>query len=114
MSKNQSSARQQRRLYEKFLKKFHPNQYAEYKSGVQERGAKIHQDNSNAVSKAEEEYYEGLQNQIIQRMRSEGKSNEEIDSYIEDWVKTIKVWGSDSRPMRWREIKREKLQETNG
>jgi hypothetical protein len=114
MAKKQSAARQQRRLYEKFLKKFHPTQFAEYKSGVMERGAKIHQDNVNAVTKAEEAHYEEMQNQIIQRMRSEGKSNEEIDSYIEDWVKTIKVWGSNSRPMRRREINREKLQGTNG
>jgi DNA phosphorothioation-dependent restriction protein DptG len=114
MAKKQSAARQQRRLYEKFLKKFHPIQFAEYKSGVMERGAKIHQDNVNAVSKAEEAYYEEIQNRMIQNMRSEGKTNEEIDTYIEDWVKTIKVWGSNSRPMRRREINREKLQVTNG
>lgn len=113
MSKNQSAARQQRRLYEKFLKKFHPAQYAEYKSGVMERGRKIHQDNVEAVSKAEEAHYEEIQNRMILEMRAQGKTNEEIDSYIEDWVKTIKVWGSDSRPMRQREIRREKLQEKN-
>lgn len=113
MPKTQSQARQQRRLYEKYLKKFNPEQYKEYKAGVMERGRKIHQANAEAVSKAEEAYYENLQNQIITRMRAEGKSNEEIDSYIEDWVKTIKVWGSDARPMRWREIRREKLQEKN-
>lgn len=113
MSKNQSAARQQRRLYEKFLKKFHPEQYAEYKSGVMERGRKIHEQNVDAVSKAEEARYEEMQNQMIMRMRAEGKTNEEIDAYIEDWVKTIKVWGSDSRPMRMREIRREKLQGTN-
>jgi hypothetical protein len=113
MSKTQSQARKQRRLYEKFLKKFNPVQYKEYKAGVLERGIKIHQANVDAVTKAEEARYEEIQNRIIQNMRAEGKSNEEIDSYIEDWVKTIKVWGSDSRPMRWREIQKEKLKEKN-
>ena len=109
MAKGQSSARQQRRLYEKFLKKFNPVQYKEFKSGVLERGIKLHQQNTEAASKSEEAYYEEMQNRIILSMRSEGKSNEEIDAYIEDWVKTIKVWGSNSRPMRRREIIREKL-----
>jgi len=113
MSKKQSAARQQRRLYEKFLKKFHPAQFAEYKAGVLERGKRIHQENVEAVSKAEETHYEEIQNRMILEMRAQGKTNEEIDSYIEDWVKTIKVWGSDSRPMRQREIRREKLQEKN-
>jgi hypothetical protein len=113
MSKNQSAARQQRRLYEKFLKKFHPAQFAEYKAGVLERGKKIHEQNVDAVSKAEEARYEEIQNQMIMKMRAEGKTNEEIDAHIEDWVKTIKVWGSDSRPMRMREIRREKLKGTN-
>ena len=82
MSKNQSAARQQRRLYEKFLKKFHPAQYIEYKSGVLERGRKIHQENVEAVSKAEEARYEEIQNRMILEMREKGKSDEEIDSYM--------------------------------
>ena len=45
-------------------------------------------------------------------MKDEGKSKEEIDEYINDWVKTLKIWGSGERPMRRREIIREK-QNTN-
>lgn len=108
-----SQSRQQRRLYEKFLKQHHPAQYLEYKAGVIERGKKIHEQNVDSVSKAEEARYEEIQNQLITDMRAEGKTDEQIDAYIEDWVKTIKVWGSSSRPMRAREINREKLQGTN-
>lgn len=108
MSKNQSQARKQRRLYEKYLKKFNPTQYKEWKSGSIERGKKLHAQNVEAAFKAQEEYYEGLQTKIIQGMKAEGKTNEEIDAYINDWVKTIKIWGSGERPMRWREIRREK------
>jgi hypothetical protein len=107
MTKTQSPSRQQRRLYEKFLKKSNPAMFAEYKSGVAERGKKLYEQQQEAVSKSEEAYYEEVQNKIILDMRAEGKTNEEIDAYINDWVKTIKVWGSHSQPMRMREIKRE-------
>ena len=89
MSKNQSAARQQRRLYEKFLKKFHPAQYTEYKSGVLERGRKIHQENVEAVRKAEEARYEEIQNRMILEMREQGKSNEEIDSFFAGVVQAV-------------------------
>lgn len=115
MSKRTSAAREQRRLYEKFLKKFHPAQYKEWKAGVMERGRKIHEQNEEAIRKAEEERYEAIQTRMIQEMKAQGKTNEEIDEYINDWVKTLKVWGSSERPMRWREIRREKRNsEVNG
>lgn len=108
--KNQSSqARTQRRLYEKYLKKFNPTQYLEWKSGVAERGRKIHEQNTESTRKREEAMYEEMQTKMIQRMKAEGLSNEEIDSNIEDWVKTLKLWGSSERPMRMREIRRERL-----
>ena len=49
-----------------------------------------------------------IQTNLIQTLRNEGKSNTEIDLYIEDWVKTIRVWGSDERAKRLREVKKEK------
>jgi len=110
MSKQTSQARKQRRLYEAYLKKFQPAQYKEYKAGVIARGKMIHESNVEAVRKAEEARFEAIQTNMIQQMREEGKSNDEIDAYINDWVQTIKVWGSDERPKRWREIRREKLQ----
>ena len=108
MSKTQSQARKQRRLYEKYLKKFNPQQHKEWKAGAIERGKKIHSQNVDAAYKNQEEYFEKLQTKLIQDMKAEGKSNEEIDAYIADWVRTLKIWGSDERPMRWREIRREK------
>jgi hypothetical protein len=110
MRKQQSQARKQRRLYEAYLKKFHPAQYKEWKAGVIARGKKIHEANVEAANKSQEEYYEKLQMKIVQDLRAEGKSNDEIDAYINDWVQTIKIWGSGERPKRWREIRREKLQ----
>ena len=110
MKKQQSQARKQRRLYEAYLKKFHPAQYKEWKSGVIARGKKIHEANVEAANKVQEEYYENLQTKIVQDLRAQGKTNDEIDAYINDWAQTIKVWGSGERPKRWREIRREKLQ----
>lgn len=112
MSKQTSQARKQRRLYEAYLKKFHPAQYKEYKAGVIARGKKLHEQHVESTRKQEEAYYEAIQTRMIQQMRDEGRTNDQIDEYINDWVQTIKVWGSDERPKRWREIRREKLQNT--
>jgi hypothetical protein len=109
MKKQQSQARKQRRLYEAYLKKFHPAQYKEWKAGVIARGKKIHEANVEAANKYQEEYFEKQQTKIIQDMRAEGKTNEEIDAYINDWVQTLKIWGSSERPKRWREIRRDKV-----
>jgi hypothetical protein len=107
MKRPQTQARAQRRLYERFLKKFNPTAYKEWKAGVQERGAKLHAQNEEAVRKAEEAKYEEIQTAMIQSMKAEGKSSEEIDAHIAEWVQTIKVWGSKERPARLREIRRE-------
>jgi len=108
MKRPQTQARAQRRLYERFLKKFNPIAYTEWKAGVQERGAKLHAQNEDAVRKAEEAKYEEIQTKMIQTMKAEGKSSEEIDEHIAEWIQTIKVWGSTERPLRLREIRREK------
>mgnify|MGYP001575809747 CR=1 FL=1 len=55
-----SQARKQRRSYEKFLKKNHPEQYVEYKSGVRERGVQIHQENVKKVEESQAAYYEEI------------------------------------------------------
>jgi hypothetical protein len=102
-----SQARKQRRAYEKFLKKTNPTAYKEWKSESIKRGNEIHQANVESVRKSEEAYYESQQTKIISQLREEGKTNEEIDSFIAKWVQTIKVWGSDERPKRWRELNRE-------
>lgn len=103
-----SQARKQRRSYEKFLKKNHPEQYTEYKSGVKERGIKIHEENVKKVEESQAAYYEEIQGQLINKMKSEGKSQKEIDDYLEDWAQTLKIWGSKERPMRAREIRNKK------
>lgn len=107
MRKKQSQSRAQKRLYEQFLKKMHPGQYKTWKAGAIQRGQKSHEEHVEACSRSIESYYENLQTRLIQYYKSLEMSNEEIDAYIENWVKTIKVWGSSSRPMRWREVRRE-------
>ena len=103
-----SQARKQRRSYELFLKKYHPEQYKEYKSGVKERGIKIHQENVEKVEQSQAAYYEELEGNIINHMKSEGKTQEEINIHLEDWAQGLKVWGSKERPLRPREIRRNK------
>ena len=108
MKKPQSQAKSQRRLYEQYLKKTNMAAYKEWKAGAKERGEKIHQQNEDAVRRAEEERLEAIQTGMIQSMRAEGKTDAEIDEHISDWVKTLKLWGSSERPLRMREVKKEK------
>lgn len=103
-----SQSRQQRRAYEKWLKKTDPIRYREWKSGSQARGKQIHAENVEKVRQYESDYYEAHQTRMIESLRNEGFSDSEIDEQVEDWTKTIKVWGSSERPMRRREIQRER------
>jgi hypothetical protein len=103
-----SQSRQQRRTYEKWLKKVDPARYKEWKAGAQERGRKIHAENVEKVRQYESDFYEAQQTKMIENLRSDGFSDSEIDEQVEDWVKTIRVWGSNERPKRRREIRREK------
>jgi hypothetical protein len=109
MNKAQSQSRAQRRAYESFLKQTNPHAYKQWKSESIERGKQIHESNVEAVRKTEEAHYEKLQTSIIETMRADGKSDSEIDEYVADWVQTIKVWGSNEKPKRIKEIHREKL-----
>ncbi len=103
MSKSVSNARKQRRSYELWLKKNNPVAYREWKINSLERGKSIHQQNVDAINKSLEENYEAQQGRIIERMKTEGKSQEEIDRHISIWVSTLKVWGSDEKPLRWKD-----------
>jgi hypothetical protein len=102
-----SESRKQRRAYEKFLKKTNPGAYKMWKSESIKRGQEIHESNVESVRKSEESYYEAQQTKLISQLREEGKTNEEIDSFVAKWVQTIKVWGSNEKPKRWRELNRE-------
>ncbi len=103
MSKSISSARKQRRAYENFLKKTNPEAYRQWKSESLSRGKSIHENNQEAINKSLESQYEVYQEKIIERLKSEGKSQEEIDRHISIWVSTIKIWGSGEKPLKWKE-----------
>jgi hypothetical protein len=104
-----SQPRKQRRAYELWLKKNDPAKYREWKADSQTRGRQIHAENVEKVRQSESEYYENLQTKMINDMRNDGFSDSEIDEHVEDWTKRIKVWGSEERPMRNREIRKSKL-----
>jgi hypothetical protein len=104
---SQSQAKRQRRQYELWLKKNNPAAYREWKSKAAERGASIHASNVEAVRNAETERLEKTQTDIIVRMKSEGRTDAEIDRYIGIWVKTLSLWASDEPKMSWKEATRE-------
>ena len=108
-----SQSRRQRRAYELWLKKVDPAQYREWKKDSLMRGKATHEENEEQVRKAEEAFYEALQTKMIESLRVEGRSNEEIDSFIEDWAQTIKVWGSHEKPLRMHDIKKAKSLASN-
>ena len=111
MSKTQSTAKRQRRAYELWLKKTNPTAYKEWKSQSVQRGKQLHEAQTEAVRKAEEERLEKIQTDMIVSMKAEGKSDAEIDKHVAIWVKTLKLWGSNDRPMRYREAVREFTEE---
>lgn len=102
-----SQPRRQRRAYELWLKKNNPQAYKEWKSNSVARGRQIHEQNVEAQRNAEAENLEKMQTSIIVRMREEGKSDAEIDRYVGIWVKTLKLWASEEKPLTWKEATRE-------
>ena len=107
MSKTQSTAKRQRRAYELWLKKTNPVAYKEWKSHSRERGIQLQNAQSESVRKMEEEHLEKIQTDMIVKMKAEGKTDAEIDQHIAIWVKTLKIWGSNERPMRFRDAVKE-------
>lgn len=107
MSKTQSTAKRQRRAYELWLKKTNPAAYKEWKSQSIQRGIQLQNAQSESVRKMEEEHLEKIQTDMIVKMKAEGKTDAEIDQHIAIWVKTLKIWGSNERPMRFRDAMKE-------
>jgi hypothetical protein len=108
-----SKSRRQRRAYEMYLKKYDRQKYYEWKSKVQERGKALFETNREAVEKSEQEFYEGMQTRLIDTLRSKGFEDSTIDTYIEDWVQTIKAWGSSEKSPSISEIRRNKVESTD-
>lgn len=102
-----SQARRQRRAYELWLKRNNPEAYREWKSNSVARGRQIHDQNVEAQRNAEAERLEKIQTDIIVRMREEGRSDSEIDRYVGIWVKTLKPWATDEKPLNWKAATRE-------
>ena len=103
----QSASRRQRRQYEKYLKKTNPSVYRQWKSQSQERGQKLFNEHKENTLKEQETYLENLQTQVITSLKLAGKSDSEIDRYVEIWVKTIKLWGQPESGMRWHDAVKE-------
>ena len=107
MAKATSQSRSQRRNYEKFLKKTNPTAYKEWKSNSIERGKSYESNHIELVENQQTESFESMQNKLINDLRESGKSQEEIDRHIAIWVKTIKIWGSNEKPLSWNEAVKE-------
>lgn len=85
------NTRAQRRAYEKALKKSDPVAYKRWKEEALERGKQVHQAHVERLRIVQDEFYEKKQRDIIKSMRDAGKSDEEIDAFISDWIQGIKV-----------------------
>jgi hypothetical protein len=105
-----SYAREQRRAYEKWLRKTDINKYREWKSESIERGNKIHQENVERVRQQESENYEKRQTEMIENLREKGYSDSEIDEHVEGWVSSIKPWASGVKLTRKRHQGKEKVE----
>jgi len=88
-----SQARAQRRVYQNWLKKNNPKGYEEMKSADEFQGTTIHKANVDASIASQREQLEALQTRMIVSLRKQGKTDSEIDSFISNWVKNIKIVG---------------------
>lgn len=104
----QSQARRQRRQYELWLKKNNPVAYREWKSNSIQRGREMHQQFTDSIMDRMNENLEVQQAKLIERLEAEGKTKEEIDIAVSEWVSRLKIWGSDETPKRYREIVKER------
>lgn len=84
-----SESRKQRREYERYLKATDPKAYKEWKSAKVERGNAFHQSHIETQRILQSERLEAKQKDIIQSMRAAGKTDAEIDAFIEEWVEGI-------------------------
>jgi len=113
MSKTTSQTRAQRRSYEKFLKKTNPIAYKEWKESSIERGKRFEEEQTQFIEDKHTEALESIQNKMIQDLREQGKTQEEIDKHVSVWVKTIKPWGSVEKPLSWKDAVKEYELETS-
>lgn len=101
--------RKQRRIYEKFLKKTSLESYHEWKSGSLKRGKALHQNHVESVISKIMSQYEDLQNKIFESLRLKNWKEEDIKEYVEDWVASIKVWSSEEKPGKWKDLRKGKI-----
>ncbi len=106
--KNNSSARRQRRLYEKYLKKTSLQQYKEWKSNSVKRGEEYHKQHTESTMKDIESQFENLQSRVIHTMKTLGKNDVEINEYVEDWLSSTKIWAESDSPERFNKIKKKR------
>jgi hypothetical protein len=108
-----SQARKERRKYERWLKKYDMKAYQEYKSGVMARGKQMHQEFTESIENRLNEDLEHRQANLIESLEAKGLSRQEIDEQVEEWVARLKIWRSDEKPKRLREIRRERNSQTD-
>ncbi len=85
------NSRAQRRAYEQALKKSDPAAYRRWKAENHTRGAELHKAHIENVRIVQSDYYEKKQTDIIKSMREAGRTDEEIDAYLEEWIEGIKT-----------------------
>ena len=105
-----SQNRKQRRLYEKYLKSNHSEQYKEWKKDSIKRGEEYHKQYVEATVKGIETQIESLQTRMIQSMMASGKTNSEIDEYMEDWLNSTKMWAESYTPENFTELRKKRNQ----
>jgi 3-oxoacyl-ACP reductase-like protein len=105
-----SQSRKQRRLYEKYLKSNHTEQYKEWKKDSHKRGEEYHKQYVDSTVKGIESQLESLQTRMIQSMMASGKTNSEIDEYMEDWLNSTKMWSESQSIENFTDLRKKRNQ----
>ncbi len=107
MKNAKSPSRAQRRLYEKYLRKFHPDQFKSWKLDAQKRGESIHEQHVEATNKELEARFEDLQSKVMESHKNFYNCEDEVSrKYAEDFISSTKIWREDTS-LRMKDIIRE-------
>jgi hypothetical protein len=97
MKNAKSPARAQRRLYERYLKSNHLDQYKEWKINAQKRGQELQEQFVDATNKGIESQMEEVQNRIIGSHTEFYKCDEtESRKYAESVIASTKLWRDET------------------
>jgi hypothetical protein len=75
--------------YRAFLRKYNRKEYFKLISESNKKGKELHNEYNELISKKLYAHLSKLEEDIVKRLKEDGKSKKEIDSYIDEWQNSM-------------------------